>query len=96
MPASAHPRGAPRSLDELGLEFATIRTQGWAMQDEELAYGLRSVAAPVHSENGAVVAGANLAVQSRDWPAARITRELRPMVGETCAEISQLLGYQGR
>ena len=87
---------AKRSLDELRPELATIRTQGWAMQDEELAYGLRSVAAPVRGESGAVVAGANLAVQSRDWPAARITRELRPMVEETCAEISQLLGYRGR
>ena len=87
---------AKRSLDELRPELATIRAQGWAMQDEELAYGLRSVAAPVRGENGAVVAGANLAVQSRDWPAARITRELRPMILETCEEISQLLGYQAR
>ena len=87
---------AKRSLDELRPELASIRAQGWAMQDEELAYGLRSVAAPVRGESGAVVAGANLAVQSRDWPAARITRELRPMVGETCAEISHLLGYRGR
>ena len=86
---------AKRSLDELRPELASIRGQGWAMQDEELAYGLRSVAAPVHGENGTVVAGANLAVQSRDWPAARITRELRPMVEATCAEISQLLGYRG-
>ena len=79
---SAGPSGpnAKRSLDELRPELATIRAQGWAMQDEELAYGLRSVAAPVRGESGAVVAGANLAVQSRDWPAARITRELRPMV----------------
>ena len=30
------------------------------------------------------------------WPAARIIRELRPMAAETCAEISQLLGYRGR
>ncbi len=64
--------------------------------DEELAYGLRSVAATVRGDNGAVVAGANLAVQFRDWPAARITRELRPMVLETCEEISRLLGYRGR
>lgn len=64
--------------------------------DEELAYGLRSVAAPVRGENGAVVAGANVALQSGDWPAARITRELRPMVLEACEEISRLLGYRGR
>src|SRR5947208_611313 len=35
------------SLAELRDELRTIREQGWAMQDEELAYGLRSVAAPI-------------------------------------------------
>ena len=35
------------SLAELRDELRTIRDQGWAMQDEELAYGLRSVAAPI-------------------------------------------------
>jgi IclR family transcriptional regulator, pca regulon regulatory protein len=87
---------AKRSVDELRPELAAIRAQGWATQDEELAYGLRSVAAPVRGESGAVVAGANLAVQSRDWPTARITRELRPRVLETCAQISHLLGYRGK
>jgi hypothetical protein len=42
------------------------------------------------------VAGANLAVPSRDWPAARITRELKPQVLDTCAQISHLLGYRGK
>src|ERR1700687_2301083 len=45
---------AKRSLDELRPELAAIRAQGWAMQDEELAYGLRSVAAPVRGESGTV------------------------------------------
>jgi len=87
---------AKRSVDELRPELAAIRAQGWASQDEELAYGLRSVAAPVRGESGAVVAGANLAVPSRDWPAARITRELKPAVLDACAQISRLLGYRGR
>jgi IclR family transcriptional regulator, pca regulon regulatory protein len=86
---------AKRSLDELRPELATIRAQGWAMQDEELAYGLRSVAAPVRGESGAVIAGANLALQSRDWPVQRVARELRPMVLEACGEISRLLGHSG-
>ena len=86
---------AKRSLDELRPELATIRAQGWAMQDEELAYGLRSVAAPVRGESGAVIAGANLALQSRDWPVQRVARELRPMVLEACGEISRLLGHRG-
>ncbi len=87
---------AKRSVDELRPELASIRAQGWATQDEELAYGLRSVAAPVRGENGDVVAGANLAVPSRDWPAARITRELKPQVLDTCAQLSRLLGYRGK
>jgi len=79
------------SLDELREELSTIRDQGWAMQDEELAYGLRSVAAPITGPDGRVVAGVNLAVQARDWSTQRIIRELKPLVLETCAEISALL-----
>src|SRR3984957_12444655 len=56
---------AKRTLDELRPELATIRAQGWAMQDEELAYGLRSVAAPVRGESGTVIAGAKPPGQPR-------------------------------
>jgi IclR family pca regulon transcriptional regulator len=82
---------AKLSLAELLDELAAVREQGWAMQDEELAYGLRSVAAPIISPDGRVLAGVNLAVQARDWSAQRIVRELRPAVLATCAEISGLL-----
>ena len=79
------------SLAELLDELPAVREQGWAMQDEELAYGLRSVAAPVISPDGRVLAGVNLAVQARDWSSQRIIRELRPAVLAACAEISGLL-----
>jgi IclR family pca regulon transcriptional regulator len=87
-----HGPNAKVSLDELRDELAQIREQGWAMQDEELAHGLRSVAAPIRGAGGHVVAGMNLAVQARDWSSQRIVRELRPVVLATCAEISQLVG----
>jgi IclR family pca regulon transcriptional regulator len=79
------------SLAELLDELPAVREQGWAMQDEELAYGLRSVAAPIISPDGRVLAGVNLAVQARDWSSQRIIRELRPAVLAACAEISGLL-----
>jgi IclR family pca regulon transcriptional regulator len=82
---------AKLSLAELREELRAIREQGWAMQDEELAYGLRSVAGPITGPAGRVVAGVNLAVQARDWSTQRIIRELKPAVLETCAEISALL-----
>jgi IclR family transcriptional regulator, pca regulon regulatory protein len=79
------------SLAELRAELRSVRDQGWAMQDEELAYGLRSVAAPITGPSGRALAGVNLAVQARDWSAQRIVRELRPAVLATCAQISGLL-----
>jgi IclR family pca regulon transcriptional regulator len=85
-----HGPNAKVSLDELRAELTQIREQGWAMQDEELAHGLRSVAGPITGPDGRVVAGVNLAVQARDWSTQRIVRELRPVVLATCAEISQL------
>lgn len=88
-----HGPNAKLSLEELRDELTKIRNDGWAMQDEELAYGLRSVAAPVRDADGVVVAGANLAVQSRDWSSQRIVRELRPLVTDACADISAILGF---
>jgi IclR family transcriptional regulator, pca regulon regulatory protein len=88
--ATAGPN-AKLSLAELRAELTAIRGQGWAMQDEELAYGLRSVAAPITSPDGRVVAGVNLAVQAQDWSTQRIIRELKPLVTAVCEEISALL-----
>lgn len=89
--AAQHGPNAKVSLEELREELEKIREQGWAMQDEELAYGLRSVAGPIVGPGARVVAGVNLAVQARDWSNQRIVRELRPAVLETCGEISALL-----
>jgi len=89
--AAQHGPNAKVSLDGLREELVNIREQGWAMQDEELAYGLRSVAGPIVGPDGRVVAGVNLAVQARDWSTQRIVGELRRSVLHTCAEISALL-----
>jgi IclR family transcriptional regulator, pca regulon regulatory protein len=89
--SSQHGPNARSTLADLRKDLATIRRQGWAMQDEELAHGLRSIAGPITGADGTVVAGANLALQARDWSTQRIVQELKPVVLETCAEISALL-----
>jgi IclR family pca regulon transcriptional regulator len=83
---------AKRSLPELRKELTVIRERGWSIQDEELAYGLRSVAGPIRDAGSRVVAGVNVAVQARDWDTGRIIDELKPAVLDACAEISALLG----
>ena len=87
---------ARQSMTELRGDLKKIRAQGWATQDEELAYGLRSIAGPIFGDNGQVVAGVNVAVQARDWDTERILSELKPAVLETCNDISSLLrqGHQ--
>ncbi|MCW8379750.1 IclR family transcriptional regulator [Streptomyces justiciae] len=90
--AGAAAPNASRSLEELRPTLAEIRRRGWAVQDEELAYGLRSVAAPVLDATGAAVAAVNIAVPAMEFPAAQVVRDLRPQVEDACAEISRLLG----
>jgi IclR family pca regulon transcriptional regulator len=97
-PASFPTQNGPNaktSLAQLREELTRIREQGWAVQDEELAHGLRSVAGPITDAGGRVVAGANLALQARDWSTHRITKELKPVILQTCQQISALLTQGG-
>jgi len=90
--AGATGPNAIRSLAELRPVLANVRERGWAVQDEELAYGLRSVAAPLRDASGSVVAAANVAVPAMGFPVTRLLDELRPRLLNTCQEITRLLG----
>jgi IclR family pca regulon transcriptional regulator len=46
--------------ESLRAELHRVRRQGWAMVDQELEEGLRSIAAPVHSRTGEVAAAVNV------------------------------------
>lgn len=41
-------------------ELHTIRRQGWALVDQELEDGIRTLAAPVHDQEGAVIAAVSI------------------------------------
>jgi IclR family transcriptional regulator, pca regulon regulatory protein len=45
-------------------ELRKIRTQGWALVDQELEEGLRSVAAPIHDADGQVIAAINVSTHA--------------------------------
>ncbi|CEA08889.1 Pca regulon regulatory protein [Arthrobacter saudimassiliensis] len=51
----------PQRLRE---EIARVRERGWAVVDQELEIGLRSVAVPIFSPTGAVVAALNTSMQA--------------------------------
>ncbi len=73
--------------ERLREEIERVRRQGWALVDQELEDWLRSIAVPIHSSGGTVVAAMNLSTHaSRRTPAA-IRQELLPPLREAAAAI---------
>ncbi|MFC3995565.1 IclR family transcriptional regulator C-terminal domain-containing protein [Nocardiopsis sediminis] len=73
------------SREELRAEIERVREQGWAIVDQELEEGLRSVAVPVRDGEGRVVAAANVSVQANRTSVALVRRDLLPAL-QACAD----------
>ncbi|WP_433057952.1 IclR family transcriptional regulator domain-containing protein [Dactylosporangium sp. CS-033363] len=72
----------------LRTEIDRARDQGWALVDQELEEGLRSVAAPIHDRAGRVIAALNLSTAaSRRDAAAAVRRDLVPPLLAAAARI---------
>jgi IclR family transcriptional regulator, pca regulon regulatory protein len=69
-------------------ELAHIRATGIAVNDEELAYGLRSIAAPISARSGEVVAALNLAVHRSMGLTTDLIERFSPAILRTAAAIS--------
>jgi IclR family pca regulon transcriptional regulator len=82
------------SRTALTAELKRVKENGFAISNEELAYGQRSIAAPILTHDGAAAAAINLAVHSSmtsvDDLAARLSATLR----RSAADISARLGYR--
>ena len=77
-------------------DLRRIRETGIAVNNEELAYGLRSVAVPVFSAGGEVVAALNLAAHRTMVSLDDLIARLGPIMQRTAAGISAQLGYRPR
>jgi IclR family transcriptional regulator, pca regulon regulatory protein len=75
-------------------ELDRVRADGFAVNNEELAYGLRSIAAPVRGHSGAAVAAINLAVHRSMVSLDDLVHRLSPALQRTAAEISSRVGYR--
>ncbi len=71
-----------------------IRNNGFAVNNEELTPGLRSVAAPVRNRKGNVVGAVNIAVSSSLYSLQRLKQDLISPLLKTTYAISEALGYQ--
>ena len=73
--------------DALRAELARVRERGWAIVDQELEEGLRSVAAPINSAADAVSAALNVSVHASRTTVAELRSRFVPLVLATTQAI---------
>ncbi|WP_432537613.1 IclR family transcriptional regulator domain-containing protein [Kineococcus arenarius] len=87
-----HPRAlTARTLHGAGpvlAELARVRRQGFALVDQELEDGVRSVAVPLHRD-GAVVAAVNVSVPASRFTTAQLRRDVLPQLRECARAVEE-------
>jgi IclR family transcriptional regulator, pca regulon regulatory protein len=79
---SPPPRELERELDQ-------VRQRGWALSDERLSLGIRSIAAPVRDAAGTTVAAVNVTVHAAETSVAELKRHHLPLLLATAEDITR-------
>ena len=81
----------PRSLSDrasLRAEILSVRNQEYALVDQELEEGVRSVAAPLRDRSGRTLAAMNLSTHAGRVTLKELRGEMLPLLLETAAQIN--------
>jgi IclR family transcriptional regulator, pca regulon regulatory protein len=81
--------GTLTTADALHAELGRIRRQGWALVDQELEVGLRSVAAPIRDATRRAVAAVNVSAHASRTTLEHVRRGLLPPLLETASRIER-------
>jgi IclR family pca regulon transcriptional regulator len=73
---------ARKELDE------SLRKRGWAMSDEQLSFGIRSIAAPVRDTSGRTIAAVNVTVNAAETSIAVLKKDHLPLLISTAESIT--------
>jgi IclR family transcriptional regulator, pca regulon regulatory protein len=90
-PLEARTERSITSRAELEAAIATVRQQGWALVDQELEEGLRSIAAPLRDRTGRMVAALNIGTQAGVVSLKELKGELLPQLLKCANDISEQL-----
>jgi IclR family pca regulon transcriptional regulator len=69
-------------------ELRQVRARGWALTDEQLTRGIRSVAAPLRNGSGQVIAALNVNTHAAETPVERLLDHHLPLLLHAAGEIS--------
>ena len=73
---------------ELDATLRDVRAKGWALTDEQLAPGIRSIAAPLRDGSGRVIAALNVTVHAAETSVDTLRTAYLPLLVQTASEIS--------
>jgi IclR family pca regulon transcriptional regulator len=88
-PLTSRTISSPR---ELHRRLSEVRTNDWAMIDQELEEGLRSIAAPVRGSDGRVIAALGMSASVASASSTVMRTEHTPLLVDAAREISHELG----
>jgi IclR family pca regulon transcriptional regulator len=77
--------------ERLALEIARAREQGYAVVDQELELGLRTIAVPLKNFRGEVVAALNISVHAGRMPVEQMVERCLPALIKIQVELNALL-----
>ena len=70
-----------------------VRARGWALTDEQLTRGIRSVAAPLRNGAGRVIAALNVNTHAAETPVQHLVEHHLPLLLQAAGEISDSPGW---
>ncbi|MGP4047965.1 IclR family transcriptional regulator domain-containing protein [Streptomyces sp. 2A115] len=81
------PRRQP-DREECDTVLREVRARGWALTDEQLALGIRSVAAPLRDGSGRVIAALNVNCHAAETSVERLIEAHLPLLLQSAGDIS--------
>jgi IclR family transcriptional regulator, pca regulon regulatory protein len=85
---SGLPRYIGKSRKDLNEELTQVRARGWALADEELAPGVRSIAVPVRDGTGTVRAAMNVTVHAAETSTEKLLDAHLPKLLRAAGDVS--------
>lgn len=79
------------SEEGIRASLGAVREQGYALVDEELELGLRSLSVPVVGTNGRLACAINISVQTGRMSAEELVREANPVLQSAARELHRLV-----
>lgn len=77
--------------EQLAAELARIRKQGYAIANQEIEEGIRSIAVPILNSGGKCIAAVSIITMVASIAKKRLTEEFLPLLRATAAELSAAL-----